>query len=204
LPRVQIPSPAYIPLKKNFLSKSLLDKNIYLQVMEKVESFLMKTAIIYYSRTENTKNAAETLQNKLREKNIDVELIRIKPEKRPGFFKASKIAIKQEELPIENSNYDLSEYEKIIIGVPSWANHPAPFYKTFLNKSNGFKNKQFAIFITGSRSISSNESTIDSMKNELNKLDIKQIEAELILKMIKGKIVDGEKNIDTFVDKIGG
>jgi flavodoxin len=164
----------------------------------------MKTAIVYYSRTGNTKNAAETLKDKLNQKNVEVELVRIKAKKRPGFFNASKAAIKQNELPIQNSDFDLSDYEKIIIGVPSWANHPAPLYKTFLIKSNGIINKKFAIFITGSRSISSNEPTIDSMKNELNKLDIKQIEAELILKMVKGKIVDGENNIDSFVDKIGG
>jgi flavodoxin len=164
----------------------------------------MKTALLYYSRTGNTGKAAEILKSKFKEKKIDVELIKIKPKKRPGFFKANKAAIKQIELPIENSDCDLSEYHKIIIGVPSWASHPAPLYKSFLNKSNGIKNKRFAIFITGGRSISCNEPTIDFMKNELQKLDIKNIEAELILKMGKGKIIEGKNRIDSFVDKIGG
>ena len=90
------------------------------------------------------------------------------------------------------------------MGVPSWASHPAPLYKSFLNKSDGFKDKKFAIFITGGRSISSNEPAIESMKNELNKIGINNIEIDLILKMGKGKIFDGEDNIDTFISKIGG
>jgi flavodoxin len=164
----------------------------------------MKTAILYYSRTGNTENAAEILESKLKEKENDVELIEIKAKKRLGFFKANKVAIKQNELPIKNSNCDLSDYNKIIIGIPSWANHPAPFYKTFINKSKGINNQQFFIFITGSRSISSNEPVIKFMKNELFKLGVINIEAELILKMRKGKIVDGKNKIDSFVNKIGG
>jgi flavodoxin len=164
----------------------------------------MKTAILYYSRTGNTEKAAEVLQSKFNENNVDVELIKIEVKKRPGFFQANKAALKQDELPIENSNFDLSEFEKIIIGVPSWAGHPAPLYKSFLNNSTGMKDKKFAIFITGGRSINSNEPAIALMKNELSKIGVNNIETELILKMAKGKMVDGENNIDSFVDKIGG
>jgi flavodoxin len=164
----------------------------------------MKTAILYYSRTGNTENAAEILENELKEKEIDVKLIKIKAKKKPEFFKANKAAIKQKQLPIKNSNFDLSEYKKIIIGVPSWASRPAPLYKSFLNKSNGIKNKRYAIFITGGKSISSNKPAIESMKNDLSKFDITTIDAELILKMSKGKIIDGENDIVSFVDKIVG
>jgi len=164
----------------------------------------MKTAILYYSRTGNTENAAELIENKLKDKESDIDLIKIKTKKRPGFFKANKAAVKQNKLPIQNSTFDLSDYDKIIIGVPSWASHPAPFYKTFINKSIGINNQRFSIFITGSRSINSNKPAIESMKNELFKLGVINIEAELILKMRKGKIVDGKNKIDSFINKIGG
>jgi len=165
--------------------------------------FFLKAAIIYYSRTGNTEQAAEIIEEKLKEKNVDVDLIPIKAKKRPGFFRASEAAIKQIPLPIENSDFNLSAYDEIIVGVPSWANHPAPLYKSFLTKCKEITNKKFAIFITGGRSTNSNEPAIESMRLELDKIGINNIETELILKMSKGKIIDGTNNLDSFVHNIG-
>ena len=54
---------------------------------------IMKIGIIYYSRTGNTKKAAQIIKDKLRDKKIEVELFEIKHVKKPGFFKAGKAAM---------------------------------------------------------------------------------------------------------------
>jgi flavodoxin len=164
----------------------------------------MKTAIVYYSRTGNTKNAVGVLKKELEKKEHEVDLIKIEAEEKPRFFKANKAAIKQNKLPIKNSDYDISKYKTIIIGVPSWASNPAPFYISFLDKIDGIEDKKFAIFITGGRSIQNNESAIDILKNKLKKYNIKNIDGELILKMRRGRIINGEKNITSFIERICG
>ena len=143
---------------------------------------LMKNAIVYCSRTANTKEAAEILEKKLEKNDINVDLIKKRAEKRPGFFKANRTAIKQNEISIKNSDYVLSEYTTLLIGVPSWASHPALLYKSFLKEVDNIKDKRFAVFITGGKSIQSNESAIEVMKIELRNLGVNNIEAKLILR----------------------
>lgn len=54
----------------------------------------MKTAIVYYSRTGNTRYVANMLEEKLKEEKADVDIIEIKAEKTPGFLKAGRSAMK--------------------------------------------------------------------------------------------------------------
>lgn len=76
--------------------------------------------IVYYSRTGNTKAIATLLADKLRQKHADVDVIEIEAMKRPGFFTAGRAAMKQQQLPIKNSNVDLGKYESVIVGSPTW------------------------------------------------------------------------------------
>ena len=69
----------------------------------------MKIGIVYYSRTGNTKQGAKTLEEKLKEKNAEVELIEIEHVKKPGFFAAGKASMKQLELPIKNNHFDMQK-----------------------------------------------------------------------------------------------
>jgi hypothetical protein len=117
---------------------------------------------------------------------------------------SNRAAIEQDDLPIVNIDYDLNNYENIVVGVPSWANHPAPYYISYLRRAKGKDDKRFAVFITGGRDPKTNLSTVKVMKDEMTHLGINKIVAELILKMRRGKIVDKIGSIDTFIDKIGG
>ena len=69
----------------------------------------MKIAIVYYSRTGNTRHVAKIIEAKLKKQNADVNLVEIEHLKKPGFFKAGKAAIAQRELPIKNSEFDLKK-----------------------------------------------------------------------------------------------
>jgi multimeric flavodoxin WrbA len=91
----------------------------------------MMVGIVYYSRTGNTRTAAQLLAEKLRKQQATVDLIEIEALKRPGFFTAGRAAMKEKELPIKNTNVDLGKYETLIVGSPTWAGSSSPFIKTF-------------------------------------------------------------------------
>jgi flavodoxin len=162
----------------------------------------MKIGIVYYSRTSNTRRMAKTLEEKLKEKNAEVDLIEIEHVKRPGFFAAGKAATKQLELPIKNTNFDMGKYDVILAGSPTWAGRPSPFIITFINKAENMKGKKIAIFGTGMSPINARDQFKEIIKNNLEKAGLKPFDNFLALQFTRGKLVNGEQNIDTFVNTV--
>ena len=164
----------------------------------------MKTAIIYYSRTGNTRHVVQLLENKMKEKKLDVDIIEIQAVKRPGFLGAGRAAMKELELPIVNEGVDLKQYDLLIIGSPVWGGMPSPFIKTFLSKAKNVKGKQAAWFIAGGGAVGSHEKTKSAMKRQLEETGLNVIDSFLELKMGKGKILEGEQQIDGFIASVTG
>jgi len=162
----------------------------------------MKIGIVYYSRTGNTKHVAKMLEEKFKEKNTEVDLIEIEHVKRPGFFTAGKTATKQQELPIKNTEFDMGEYDVIIAGSPTWAGGPSPFIITFIHKAANMKGKKIAIFGTGMSPINIRDQFKEIIKNNLEKAGLKTFDSFLALQFTRGKLVDGEQNIDNFVNTV--
>jgi len=162
----------------------------------------MKIGIVYYSRTGHTKKVAKILEEKLKEKKAQVDLIEIEHVKKPGFFAAGRAAMKQQELPIKNTSFDMKEYDFIITGSPTWGGNPSPFIKSFMDKAENVKGKRAAIFNTGMSPIDKRENLIGIIKNDLERVGMKTIDKYLALQMKKENIVDGEDNIDNFVNTI--
>jgi len=162
----------------------------------------MKIGLVYYSRTGNTKKAAKILEEKFKEKKAEVDLIEIEHVKRPGFFTAGRAAMKQKELPIKNTDFDMKKYDVIIAGSPTWGGCPSPFVKSFMNKAENIKGKKVAVFSTCGGSIDNREKFNEIIKNNLESAGIKTVDNYLALKMKKEQIVDGEQNIDNFVKTV--
>jgi len=160
----------------------------------------MKIGIVYYSRTGNTKQVAKTLEEKLKEKKAEVDLIEIEHVKRPGFLTAGKAASKQLELPIKNTDFDMGKYDVILAGSPTWAGRPSPFINIFMNKAENIKGKKIAVFGTGMSPIDKREQFKEIIRNNLEKAGIKTFDSFLALQFTRGKLVDGEQNIDNFVN----
>jgi flavodoxin len=160
----------------------------------------MKTAIVYYSRTGNTKEAAHHLEQKFKEKKQDVDLIEIQAEKQLGYLRAGRAGLKQKPLPITNSKLNMKEYDPILVGVPTWAGNPAPYYKSFFNKAEHIEGKATAMFISQS---SDDVNTVLNkyVKEYLRTQELQPIDICLRLQMKKGEILDGSQNIDEFVSK---
>ena len=159
----------------------------------------MKIGIVYYSRTGNTRHVAKILEEKFKEKNTEVDLIEIEHEKRPGFFAAGRAAMKQEELPIKNTNFDMGHYDVILAGTPTWAGKPSPFLKSFLRKAEHIPGKTVAFFGTGMSPITKRVEFQHVLKNELEPLGIKMADSFLPLMFKKGQLVDGQQHIDDFI-----
>lgn len=110
----------------------------------------MKTLVVYYSRTGNTKMIAESISNAL---DSDIEEI-IDTEKRSGiigYIKSGYEASRGKLSEIQESKYDLSQYDLLIIGTPVWASKMAVPVRAYL-KNNMDKIPLLACFSTCGRS----------------------------------------------------
>ena len=107
----------------------------------------MKTAIIYYSLSENCAFVAEEIKASL---NSDVIRLRLKSEKKrnkvANFFWIVGVMLSKKP-QLKPYTFDPSIYDLIIIGAPVWAGLPASPIKTFISQAN-LKGKKLAIFMT--------------------------------------------------------
>ena len=106
----------------------------------------MKTLIIYYTRTGNTKFIAETIAAELgadTEEVIDLK----KRQGRLAFLPAGKDATQGKETEIPQTKRTPTEYDLIIIAQPVWAGSPTPAIRTYLNKTD-LSRKKVALFFS--------------------------------------------------------
>ena len=108
----------------------------------------MKTPVVYYTRTGNTKFAAETIAAELE---ADIEEI-IDLKKRQGklaYLPAGRDALQRKETEIAQTSKNPTNYDLIIIAQPVWAGSPTPAIRTYLNR-NDLSGKKVALFISDS------------------------------------------------------
>lgn len=107
----------------------------------------MKTAIVYYSMSGNTRQTAEEIAAK-----IGADLIRIDPVKEypskglSKFLWGGKSAVMGDKPALLPYYFDGS-YERIILGTPVWASSFTPPLRTFISEnSEKLKGKEIAAF----------------------------------------------------------
>ncbi len=122
--------------------------------------------IIYYSRTNNTKEISELIA---KEKNA--ELLEIKDKKSrsgpTGFILGALDSVRGKNTSISYDKKDLSSYENIYIGTPVWASKPTPSIIKFIeeNDFNGTNVTTFATFM-GSGGEATLKYMNDTLKNK--------------------------------------
>lgn len=137
----------------------------------------MKTAIVYYSMSGNTKFAAEKIAEK-----INADIIRIEPVKAypdqgaEKFIWGGKSAIMREKPQLQPYEFKAEQYDRIIIGTPVWASNFAPPIRTFIHENKNIAEKNLAVFTCFSGGGA--DKAIDKMKKYIG---INKCEAELIL-----------------------
>lgn len=137
----------------------------------------MKTAIVYYSMSGNTKFAAEKIAE-----TIEADIIRIEPVKAyptqgaKKFIWGGKSAVMGEKPELSPYDFKLEQYDRIIIGTPVWASSFAPPIRTFIYENKGIQEKKIAVFTCFSGGGA--DKAINKMKQFIG---IDRFEAELVL-----------------------
>lgn len=106
----------------------------------------MRKIIIYYSLSGTTDLIAKTLA-----KNLNADLVRIHDmKKRDGF--SNKIfstinAFRESKTDIKPSRIDLTNYDTVYFGTPTWAGNPTPAILTIIDRCD-LKRKDVVLFAT--------------------------------------------------------
>jgi flavodoxin len=108
----------------------------------------MKSLIVYYSYSGNTKKAAAVLADHLKQLG-DAQLIEIHClDETSSFLGQCRRAFKRTRGKIEPVNFDLSGYDLVCIGTPVWAFAPAPAINTYVDNCSGVEKKHVLLFTT--------------------------------------------------------
>jgi flavodoxin len=125
----------------------------------------MKTLVVYYTRTGNSKFAAETIAAEL---GADVEEV-IDLKKRQGklaYMSCGRDAMSEKETEIVATKRNPAEYDLIVIAQPVWAWSPTPAIRTYI-KMNDLSGKKVALFFGGSNLRQAIEKTKALMPNSI-------------------------------------
>ena len=159
----------------------------------------MKTAIVYYSMSGNTKYAADKIAEK-----IEADIIRIEPEKAypdkgaKKFIWGGKSAVMGEKPALQPYEFSVEKYDSIILGAPGWASNFAPPIRTFIKENPAIRGKKLAVFTCFSGGGA--DKAIEKMKKYIG---IKNFEAELILVDPKeNRKAEDDEKIDVFCQKL--
>ena len=132
----------------------------------------MATLIIYYSQGGTTELVAKTLA-----KNLRASMVRVHDLKNRDGFKnklfASINAFRESKTDIVPARVDISEFDTIIFGTPTWAGNPTPAILTIIDRCN-LTGKDVMLF-----------ATMDSNRGETN---IARLEEKV--KMRGGRVIE--------------
>lgn len=159
----------------------------------------MTVGIIFYSRTGNTRKAAELLADKIKAKGHGLEFVEIEAVQRPGFFSAGRASTRQTELPIKNGPMDLRKYEFVVFGVPVWAGNPSPMLKSFLGKVPVSQRIPAACFLNGSGKAGTHDRAIACIKDLVAGKGFTLREPILEMQMGRSGILSQNMSLDEFL-----
>jgi flavodoxin len=123
----------------------------------------MKTMVVYYTRTGNSKFAAETIAAEL---GADIEEV-IDLKNRQGklaYMSCGRDAMSGKETEIAPTKRSPADYDLIVIAQPVWAWSPTPAIRTYVNR-NDLSGKKVALFFGGEKLKQAVEKTKALMPN---------------------------------------
>ena len=154
----------------------------------------MKTLIVFYSRTGNTRKIGELIAQKLHA-DID-EIIDLKNRKGIlGFIFGGRDAMKEYLTKITFTK-NPADYDLVIVGTPMWAGSSTPAFRTYLTENKG-KIKKAALFVTAGGE--GPQKTVTILENILDKpclASVGWLDSEV-------KQDDLQPKLDSFIKAIG-
>ena len=108
----------------------------------------MRSLIIYYSYSGNTKKVAEHLCGYLRQRG-QADIVQLKAQdESDSFFGQCLRAFWRKRARIEPVNCNLSSYDAICFGAPVWAFAPPPAMNAYLDQVQNIQDKEVILFTT--------------------------------------------------------
>jgi flavodoxin len=108
----------------------------------------MRSVIVYYSYSGNTRKVAEVLAEALKEKG-EIDIIELNAlDESKSFLGQCRRAFARSRAKLAPVNFDLSNYELVYFGCPVWAFAPVPAMNTYLNQCIGIEDKDIILFTT--------------------------------------------------------
>jgi len=133
----------------------------------------MKTIIIYFSGSGNTRIVANTLSE-----NLSTDLIEVKDlKKRDSFLgriSSGIDAFRENKTRISPETIDLEDYNLIYFGTPTWAGNPSPAIITLIDKCD-LQGKDIVLFATMSNS--GGQSAIKRMEEKVKNRGARVVES---------------------------
>ena len=159
----------------------------------------MKTAIVYYSMSGNTKYVADKIAEKIEADIIRIEPVKVYPDKgAKRFIWGGMSAVMGEKPALHPYEFNVEKYDRIILGTPVWASNFAPPIRTFVKENPDIHEKKLAVFTCFSGGGA--DKAIEKMKRYIG---IERFEAELILVDPKENVkVEDDEKIDEFCQNI--
>ncbi|MBQ3416644.1 MAG: flavodoxin family protein [Ruminococcus sp.] len=160
----------------------------------------MKTAIVYYSMSGNTKMIAERIA-----KELSADMIELIPEKAypdkgmRKFLWGGFAAVMSEKPKLYPYSFDAQNYDTILIGSPVWASNVAPPIRTFVEENkDSLKEKRFGVFLCYAGGGA--DKALEKLKKLLN---INRFISELVLVDPKEKSAEEYKDqVHTFCESV--
>ena len=132
----------------------------------------MATLIIYYSQGGTTETVAKTLARNLRANTVRIHDLKNRDGFKNKIF-ASINAFRESKTDIVPAKVDVTEYDTIIFGTPTWAGNPTPAILTIIDRCN-LTGKDVMLF-----------ATMDSSRGDTN---IERLEEKV--KMRGGRVIE--------------
>lgn len=108
----------------------------------------MKSLVVYYSFSGNTRKVAKTLCGFLATFGPVDETDLVPVDQPRSFFGRCQAAFWQRKARLQPGTFDCRAYDLVCIGTPVWAFGPAPAVNTFLAKASGLDAKKVILFNT--------------------------------------------------------
>jgi flavodoxin len=108
----------------------------------------MKSIVVYYSYSGNTRKVAEILAEHLAEK-YETQTLELKPlDESKNFFVQGGRAYRHIRAELDDVNFDLASYDLICLGTPVWAFTSTPAINAYAQACEGLVNKTVILFTT--------------------------------------------------------
>jgi len=154
------------------------------------EEIKMKTLVVYYSRTGNTKKIGDEIAGDLK---CDIDEITEKKKRNGmlGFVMSGREAVRKTTPKINPAKFKPEEYDLVIIGTPNWATTIASPVRTYITMN---KFKDVAFFCT--QGSGKDQGLFKKMEEVAGKKPV------ATLRLSTKQVQSGDYDIDKFLESI--